>query len=197
MLKINKQYDFEKTGINEVEGLKEVLLKSMAPMLAFVKDKTYWNDDLELSESEYKSRDGFIPYRENCGGIELTCIIPKCEEYDWSFLEFGECDQCGTPDLGLDRHGLPKQCGYNGDSCGCESDGHLDAKFRVWLKFEGLDDGVMSFYLYCGGGNGDAPYFRVKAETTVFEESFQGKTLKQVQAQAVKAVKKLLKQLGK
>lgn len=185
-LVINKKYSFEKTGIKEIQGLEAVMRKVMTPVLTEIKDRIYWNDDLALEDTEYKSRDGFIPYSHNCGGIEISLIIPKCESYEFDFLEYGECDECNGE----------TQCGYNGQECAAESEGHLDAKLRVWFKFEGLENGEMSFYLYLGGGNGDAPYFRTKHEATIFETQFTAKTLKQVETKGTAAVKKLLKAMA-
>jgi hypothetical protein len=183
MLKITKQYDFEKTGVNEVEGLKDAMHRAMTPVLDLIKSKIYWDDDLELNDSEYRSRDGFIPYRHNCGGIELTLIIPKCEESEFGFLDFGQCD--------------PEYCschtGANDQGCELDIDGHNDAKLRVWLKFEGIENSVMSFYLVLSGGNGDAPYFREKHSSIYFETEFTCKSIKSFQTKAKTAVTKLLK----
>jgi hypothetical protein len=184
MLKITKQYSFGKIGVNEIEGLKDAMHGAMTPVLDLIKSKIYWNDDLELDDSEYKSRDGFIPYRSNCGGVELTLIIPKCEEYEFGFLEFGQCD--------------PEYCtchtGNNDQGCELDIDGHNDAKLRVWLKFEGIDDsGVMSFYLVLSGGNGDAPYFRESSSSTYFETEFTCKSIKSFKTKAKTAIAKLLK----
>lgn len=171
-----------KVGLNEIDGLEAILRKSVEPIIEFVADKAYWTKP-EFDTSEYKSRDGFIPYSHNCGGLELTIIVPSFESYSWGFLGFGECDECDGE----------SQCGYHGQECASESGGHLDAKFRVWLKFEGLDDdGTLRFYLYCGGGNGDAPYFRTKAERTLFETEFSSKTLAGAERNAKRAVKSLL-----
>lgn len=174
-----------KVGVNEIQGLRDAIHAALKPVQEYVKDKAYWHDTIDIDDTEYKSRDGFIPYTHNCGGAEISLIVPKGEEYDWSFLEFGEYTPCedGQSDEDYDL------------DCQAEGDGHLDAKFRVWLKLEGYDSdtGEMSFYLYCGGGNGDAPYFRTKAEATLFESEFKAKTLAQFSTRAAKAVKALLK----
>lgn len=194
-MRIKKEYPFSKVGVNEVQGLKKALHEVMEPIREKLNEHIYW-DDKKLIDSEYTSRDGFIPHAHNCGGVELILVIPKCEEYDFGFLEFGECDECGKEDLGLDRYGSPKQCGYNGDECAAEADGHLNAKLRIWLKFEGIEDGKMNFWLYLGGGNGDAPYFRTKYEADVFEKSFQAKNIIDFKKQAKKAVNQLIKKVG-
>lgn len=175
-LKIKKNlYSFEKIGVDEIEGLKPLLKSLMKPLQEHLKQDIYW-DDLKLDESEYKGRDGFIPHSDNHGGIELTVIIPYCEQYDFGYLEFGEMD--------------PE---YDEESQ--EADGHLDAKLRVWLKFEGIEEGKMNFWLYAGGGNGDAPYFRTKYETDIFETSFTAKTLTELKTNGKKAIQKLIKKL--
>jgi hypothetical protein len=185
---VTKKYMFSKLGVDEIQGLKETLRKVMTPVRDVVEDRAYWTD-VTLDDTEYKSRDGFIPYSHNCGGVEVSIIVPKCEEHDWSFLVFGECDGCNddcSACAGSDPNGSGE--------CIAESDGFYDAKLRVWLKFEGINDaGEMQFWLYMGGGNGDAPYFRTKAETTIFEASFSAKTLKQVETRGASAVKRLLK----
>jgi hypothetical protein len=182
-LKINDSNSY-KIGVDEIEGLHEILVSLLKPIQDHIKESVYWSD-VEIESTEYKSRDGFIPYRENCGGVQIMQVIPKCEEYKFSFLDFGQCDECGD-----------SQCGYNGQECASESEGHLDAKLRIWLKFEGLQDGTMHFYLYCGGGNGDAPYFRTKYEHDVFEAEFTAKTLAELRKIGKLKVKELLNKLA-
>lgn len=183
-----------KIGINEVLGLKNRMFKILKPVQKAIKDKAYWNS-VSIEESEYLRRDGFIPHSHNCGGLEIQLVVPKCEEYDFGFLEFGECDICGTPEC-VDKNGESIQCGYEGEECASECDGHLDAKLRVWFKFEGIENGKMNFYLYMGGGNGDAPYFRVRSETTIFEAEFSAKTLAELEQKSKRHIKKLLKTIG-
>jgi hypothetical protein len=146
-----------KVGVDEVKGLKAAMLEAMQPIKSFLADRMYWTDDgPKLREAEYKSRDGFIAHSHNCGGIQIFEVIPDCEQYDFSFLEFGECD---TPD----------ECA---DECLCSCEGHLDASLQVFLKFEGIDSetGELGFYLILHGGNNDAPYFR--SSTNIFETEF-------------------------
>lgn len=191
-MRILKQYPFSKVGLNEIQGLKPAMLRAVKPIQAWLKESIYW-DLCEPAESEYNSRDGFIPHSHNCGGLEFSVIIPSCERYEFDFLEFGECDECGKDT----KAGDPLQCGYQGQECDSESEGHLDAKLRIWFKFEGLEDGTMTFWLYAGGGNGDAPYFRTQYETDLFEASFTAKTLTEFKIQAARAVKRMIKELSK
>lgn len=182
-LEITKEYPFSKVGINEVKGLKAVMLDLMKPVQVWLTNSIYWSE-CKPCESEYKSRDGFIPYSHNCGGIEFSEIIPSCEEYNFSFLEFGQCDpeycDCHKPD--------------SSGECSLDIDGHKDAKLRVWLKFEGINDqGEMEFYLYLGGGNGDAPYFRTKYEATIYETSFTVKSLAGLKRRGAAEIQKMLK----
>lgn len=184
-----------KTGINEVKGLAKALETLLKPIQKHLKEHSYWND-CAIEHTEYLRRDGFIPHSHNCGGQQIYLVIPKCESYEFDFLEFGECDVCGTAEC-VNEAGEPIQCGYEGQECASESDGHLDAALRIWLKFEGFDDkGKMQFFLYAGGGNGDAPYFRTHAEVDLFESSFTAKNLTELKTKGRKHIQKLLKKLG-
>lgn len=176
-----------KIGIDEIVGLKEAMTKLMKPIQDAIQDKAYWARETMFEPSEYKSRDGFIPYSHNCGGLDLTIIVPKCEESDFGFLEFGEWDgthYCDEKDK---------------ENCECpyDQDGEYDAKLRIWLKFEGLnEDGKLEFYLYMGGGNADAPYFRTEDEIEVFEASFTCSSVAGLNRAASKHIKGLLKVIG-
>lgn len=188
LLKITRKYEFEKIGVNEIEGLNAILRDALQPIADHIKEGIYWTDKVEITDTEYRSRDGFIPYSHNCGGVEICEIIPECEQYAFSYLEFGEWDGAHYCDDDANK-----------DECDCpyDYDGHYDAKLRIWLKFEGIDaNGVMSFYLVMSGGNGDAPYFREKYSSTYFEKSFEAKTLTEVKARASSAVNQLLKRMS-
>ncbi len=171
-----------KIGINEVVGLKQAITEVMKPIQQALKDKVYWND-CKLEELEYKSRDGFIPYSHNCGGLELAVIVPKCEEYDFGFLTFGEWDGEHYCD-GTDK-----------DNCECmyDQDGEYDAYLRIILKFEGIEDGKLKFYLSMHGGNGDAPYFRTKYSEDYFEADFECSSIEGLKRASSKHVKALIK----
>ena len=143
---------YTKIGINEVIGLKEAMKNALLPVQELLKESVYWNDSIELVESEYKSRDGFIPYLSNHGGIEISELIPKCEVYSFPIIPVTECE-----DDDIEHH---------------ECNEHCDHALRVWLKFEGLDNGIGKFYLVCSGGNNDAPYFRNKHQPVLFETEF-------------------------
>lgn len=187
-----------KLGMNEVVGLKAAITEAFSPIKELLKDKAYWNESLDFEELEYKSRDGFIPYGHNCGGLELSMHVPRCEQYEFGFLEFGECDGCNedqTACCGMIDD--PKDPNYNHGECGYESEGHLDAYLRIIFKFEGVnEDGELEFYINACGGNGDAPYFRVQYLTDLFEASFTSKSVKGVKRAASKHIKALLKALG-
>lgn len=169
------QGDSYKIGIKEVVGLETAMREAMVPLAEALKQKIYWSD-IDLKDTEYKSRDGFIPYSDNCGGIQILEIVPKCEECEFDFISFGECN-------------TPEDCK---DECMCSVEGHLDAKLRIWLKFEGIENGVMSFYLVVSGGNADAPYFREKYSSTIFEASFQTASLAMFKKKAARHVAKVL-----
>lgn len=170
-----------KIGVDEVSGLKAAMKRAMMPITDYLKTVMYWVDpDSIVDWAEYKSRDGFIPHSHNLGGLQIWKVIPKCEEYDFSFLEFGECD---TPD----------DCQ---DECLCESEGYLDASFRLWFKLESIDEsGLMYFYLVLAGGNGDAPYFRTHAESTYYAAEFSCASVLELPIAAKPYVNDLLKTL--
>lgn len=190
-LKIKDSY---KIGIDEIEGLEAAMTELLGPVLRNLHGSVYWDSELQIEPTEYKARDGFMPYSSNCGGVQIQCFVPQSESHNFKFLEFGECEACEelAQKNELNSHNEIAQCGYDGQECSSYSEGHLDAKLRVWLKFEGLTDGLMKFYLYCGGGNGDAPYFRMSGEKTVFESDFSVKTLAELKRIGKKQVKKLL-----
>lgn len=172
-----------KIGIDEIVGLKDAMLSVMRPVQAVIKNKIYWSD-VNLETAEYRRRDGFIPHSHNCGGIQITEVIPKCEESSFDFLTFGECDLYNDPDYA-------DSCGPNGSGCQCDNEGHLSAKLAVFLKFEGIDDtGALNFYLILHGGNQDAPYFRTS--TDVFEAEFSCKSVAGLNRAASKHIAKLI-----
>lgn len=175
------QGDSYKVGLNEIQGLEAIMREIITPVETELKDRVYWND-CQFEQAEYKSRDGFIAHTHNCGGLELWITVPKCEEYNFPFLEFGECDDAEC------------ECCQDGE-CSYEIDGHLDAALRIFFKFEGIDQetGEMEFYLCASGGNGDAPYFRTKYQADLFETEFTCKSVEGLKRQGNAAVKKLLK----
>lgn len=168
-----------KLTIDQVPGLAEALEAALEPIASALREHAYWNEQLKPEATEYRSRDGFIPYNHNCGGAELRLHVPKCESDSFNHLTFGECD-----DLECDHE----------QSCSYEDEGYLDAYMRIWLKFEGLDaQGRMEFYLVMEGGNNDAPYFRSKYLPTLFEASFSCRTLAGFKRAAAPALRALLK----
>lgn len=187
MIKINKRYDFEKVGLNEVEGLKAVLKNLVRPLQKSLGHPIYWDEAVSFAENEYNSRDGFRAHSHNCGGYELKILLPSCERYSFPFVAFEECEDSECNCKLEDGDG----------SCPEEADGGLDSILRIWLKFEGINEnGVMSFYFYMGGGNADVPYFRSGREATIFGESFQATDLKQVRKTGGRIVRKMLKVMG-
>lgn len=173
-IKINKG-DSYKVGMNEVIGLEAAMRETIKPVLDTIKNRLYWNESLDFEPVEYKSRDGFIPHSHNLGGLQLWTVIPKCEEYNFSFLTFGDYDS---------------DYDYDGDS------DHLDAGLRIWFKLDSVDNDTLNFYLVMAGGNGDAPYFRTKYEETYFEAEFSCKSVNGVKKAANKHIKALIKKVG-
>jgi hypothetical protein len=165
-----------KLGMDEVMGLRSAMIKAFQPVLDVINDKVYWGP-VKFEDAEYKSRDGFRANSSNCGGIVIDLIIPKCEECEFDYLEFGEYD-CG------------EFCSES--ECTCDQDGGLDARLRIWFKFEGLEDGTLNFYINACGGNGDAPYFRIGNLSDIFEATFTAKSIEGISRAASKHVKKLL-----
>jgi hypothetical protein len=190
-LKIDR-YSSYKIGVSEVRGLEQTMRQALQPVLDLINDRVYWGP-AEMELSEYKSRDGFISYNHNLGGIEISLIVPSCEADSFTCLEIQECDYCAESNAAKEGD----MCGYAGKECGSEADGHLDSKIRVWLKLEELntDTGEMRFWLYLGGGNGDAPYFRTNYEQTYFEAEFTAKSLPGVLKAAKPHIKNLMAKL--
>lgn len=184
MKKTNNELYTMNDGMEEIKGLKQAIEKALAPIKDSLQGRVYW-DTLKYSEREYKSRDGFIPYSHNKGGLELTIGVPKTEEHNFEFLEFGTCDGC--------LQDGPECCADHGGECLYDMDGQLDAFLRVALKFEGLHDGGLKFYIFVEGGNNDAPYFRSKYLPTLFEAEFTAKSVLGVPVSAKKHVNKILK----
>lgn len=181
MFKVNKPEDkyCYKYGIDDMQPLKSAMLHALVPIQLHLQKNIYWSN-VCIDYTEYKSRDGFIPHSSNCGGVEICEIIPRYELYDFTFIPVTECWEPNEK--------------YEGDLENHECDEHCNHKLRVWFKFEGLDDkGNGMFWLYCGGGNGDAPYFRVEHEQDIFEHSFKAKNVADFKIKAKKAVSKLLK----
>jgi hypothetical protein len=181
-LKINKEYPFSKVGIDEIKGLKAEMINVFKPILNTITYKSDCNDSI-LEEAEYKSRDGFIPHSDNCGGLIISQIIPYSEKYAFGFIEFGDCDEqfctCHVD---------------NNSECELEVDGDKDAILRIWFKFEGINDkGELEFYLVMSGSNNDAPYFREKYQPVLFERSFTSKSISGIKKAASKSIKDLLK----
>lgn len=181
-----------KIGLDEVVGLETAMREALKPLSDLIQDKAYWTDSKHLVETaEYKSRDGFIPHSHNCGGLMISLVVPKCESYSWGFLEFGECDGCD--ETGTECTGDDEKFPDHGGECGSDSEGHLDAALRIFFKFEGLTDGVLSFYLNISGGNGDAPYFRSKHLADIFEAEFECKSVEGIKRAAARHIKAAIK----
>ena len=61
----------------------------------------------------------------------ISLVIPKCEEYEFDFLNFGDYETDGLEGLTEDEIESRRSCE--------ESEGHLDAALHIWFKFEGYD----------------------------------------------------------
>lgn len=181
-----------KLGLDEVKGLKEVMISIFLPVKEAIQDNVYWNT-IELDELEYKSRDGFSAYSSNCGGLKISEIIPKCEEYEFDYLEFGEVDASDIEGYAEAKTDEDREALWDAEYEILSSEGYIDALLRIIFKFEGFDDnGNMIFYINLCGGNSDAPYFRLKNMPDLFEAEFKAKTLEAVKTKAKPHIAKLL-----
>ena len=185
-IKINQGNSY-KIGLHEVIGLKNAMTEVMQPLAEALNDAESWSGDgwFHLSEAEYKSRDGFIAHSHNCGGIMIEAIIPKCGEMDFSKLEFPEYSEreIGMTDDEYDRMRDSE-----------DGEGYNDIHLRIWLKFEGFTrQGAMQFYLVADNDCNDAPYFRHRNSTTVFETSFNAMNFDTFKAKAKTALNNLKK----
>ena len=181
----SNQYSY-KVGMSEVVGLEASIVKCLAPLKAVINKKLWWTKP-EFDKAEYLHRDGFIPHSHNCGGLQFNATIPKCEEYKFAKLEFGEVTDDDLADCKTDAEREEMEQSYN-------DEGHLDCHLSIWFKFEGFNDnGEMMFYLVASAGNNDAPYFRTIP--TIFEDSFTCKTLKQLEYLGKKKVEKMIKKV--
>lgn len=185
-LKVNTSEYTYKIGMNEVERLEASIRTCLEPLKLVLEDKVYW-DHIVFQKAEYLSRDGFIPHSHNCGGLQFNVTIPKCEQYNFGKIEFGEITDDDLKDYQSDEERQKLEQSY-------EDEGHLDAHLSIWFKFEGFNNnGEMKFYLVASAGNNDAPYFRTIP--TIFESEFTVKTLKQLEFRGLQAVKKLIKEV--
>lgn len=185
-IEMNRSY---KLGMNEVVGLREAMIKAFKPIVDALQEKTYWHENLKSEDAEYTSRDGFIANSDNRGGLIIDLVLPSCERMSFDHLvEFGECDGCND-----DCSACTSQPNSSGE-CMAEVENYLDARLRIWFKFEGVtDDGKLQFYINACGGNGDAPYFRIENLTDLFEASFTASSLEGIQRASAKHINKLTK----
>jgi hypothetical protein len=144
----------------------------MEPVRRALKEHIYYSD-VDLESAEYKSRDGFSAHAHNCGGVCINEIIPKCEEYDFSYLKFGEYN-CA-------------ESGCDESECLCDQDGALDAALKIWFKFEGNGE----FYIILHGGNDDAPYFRKSQD--IYEADFEAHSLDELRRKAAGPIGDLIR----
>lgn len=178
MRQVKMQYSFEKKGMDETPGLEKALRDVLKPLETHLVETlgVYWGYNVD--KAEYKSRDGFIPYKHNCGGIQIGVHLPVNEKYQFDFVDW--------------EYGIES----DDDVCDHENcDGHCDGFLSVWLKFEGVENGVGKFYLVASAGTQDAPYFRISKLPTIFEVEFEAKNMTEVRKQGAIAVKKLIKAL--
>jgi len=157
-----KQKDghFNKIGLNEIVDLEKTMRLGLSGLLEFFQNRIYWNDGLNFEKIEYKARDGLIPHSNNLGGLQLFSVIPECECDGWN-LEFGQCENQDDEDSQCITHG-----------CECE---YLEAAVNVLFKIEEIENERILVYVNVSGGNGDAPYFRMKYLSDIYENEIVAK----------------------
>lgn len=184
------QGDSYKIGLDEVVGLKLVLTSLMKPLQAALNEQQSWgsHDWFQITEAEYKSRDGFIPYNSNCGGLMIESVVPDWGQYDFQCLAWPEFTP-SSESLTEEEQDEERQSDSDG--------GQLDSYLRIFLKFEGFNEktGAIQFYLNASTCD-EAPYFRLKYSKDLFESSFEAKTLVELHTKGKKHIAKLIKRLG-
>lgn len=171
MSKLNIRPSY-KIGMDEVQGLEGVIRSLLKPVIKSLQDKIYWSGDIQPEPAEYLSRDGFIASKSNCGGLQFKAVIPRCEQGSFDFMDWNNCD-------------------FNNEGESHECDDYCDGYLNIWFKFEGIEGGIMKFYLVMSGGDQDAPYFR--NVTTLFEAEFTAKTFTELKRKGKTQINKLLK----
>jgi len=169
-------FSSDKEYLDQNVILNALVKESIKPLQVHLKDFMYWSD-VKFEDIECRSRDGFIPYSNNCGGYSFHSVIPYCEHGDDSVLD----DDCYVD-------------GELQDDFDC--DGHYDKGLFIQFKYEGLDEkNNHVFYMNISYGNGDAPYFRNKYIPTIFEREIRDKTIFGIKKKLNTVVKAMIKTL--
>ena len=180
-----------KIGMDEVMGLENMLNQVVKPLQDILLKKVYWMNEVNFNKREYKSRDGFSAYSHNCGGIEFREVIPECEASSFNFLEFGEVD---SDDIDGYSSMSDEEKEIARDKEVDDSIGYFDSALLIGISFEGFNKkGQLQFYIYLSGGNGDAPYFRTKSLTDIFDASISAYTMVDAQKKLTLQINKILK----
>lgn len=198
MRRINKESKHEiniggsyKVGVDEIVGLKAELRNAIKPLVAALKSEVYWMNEIPVESIEYKSRGGFIPHSHNHGGVEINLVIPKCEGYKFPALEFGECEGCNDDCTKCTRFDE-----NSSGECVSENEGHLDARLRIIILFEGINENdELEFYVNVCGGNGDAPYFRIQHLGDLYNGEFKASTVGDVVKKSKRCVNAAIKSI--
>ena len=173
-----RSFSSRKQYLDENDMLNLTVKKSLGPLQDYLKNRMYWNSECELTPVECRSRDGFIPYSDNCGGYELHAVIPYCEHGDDSVLD----EYCFNAEGDLL------------DDFDC--DGNYDKGLYIIFKYEGVNEkNEHVFYVNCSYGNGDAPYFRTKHLPTIFENEIKGKSISVIKNKLDKTIKVMIETL--
>lgn len=178
-------------NIETVAGLNEVL-KTWLESLALPWDA----HSVSIENFEFKRRDGFIPHRHNCGGVDLfTCtdvasLIGSGEHFGLS-IESWVDDQWNDANDEIAKQSPElhaKSDNDNGeffDACYeyCSGD-YSSIGWKVRAMYEG--NGVLKIY---AGYDKDAPYFREGLND--FETEIRFKTLSGLERQLNALTKKV------
>jgi hypothetical protein len=188
-LKIDQGNSY-KIGLDEIVGLKDVLNEVIKPLVDHLNEQQSWTspDWFQVECAEYKSRDGFIPHSDNLGGLVVAAIIPECGQGDFPMCSFPEfepsSDNLTDEEIDAER-----------ESDG--ANGYLDSYLRIFLKLESIDPetGEMKFYINACTCD-EAPYFRLKYSSDLFESEFTVTSFKQLRTVGAKHINKLIKVLS-
>lgn len=152
----------ETDNVETHEGLRETIREFLENLSHPFESQTY-----SVDEFEFKRRDGFIPHRHNCGGLDLLAITDVAGLMG-SGEHFGTKIESWTEKQWDDaRDDLKKQADDAGEEVDTDSEEFYDSVYeycsgdysaigwKVRVMYEG--NGVLKVY---AGFDKDAPYFR-------------------------------------
>lgn len=193
----NKNLKF--SGIKEtdnfetVEGMDEILRDWLEGLT-----EPFEPQSKSIDAFEFKRRDGFIPHRHNCGGLDLL-VISHVAGLMGSGSHFGlKIEQWVEDSWDNARAELKRQAEERGETVDTDSDSFFDDVYqycsndyetigwRVRCMYEG--NGVLMVYV---GYDKDAPYFRWN-DVAEFKAKITFKTLSGLKRQLDRLSKKVV-----